>query len=456
MKKGKSEQQKVVELDALAQLNRNAAGIDVGAEEFYVAVPKGRDVESVRTFPTFTADIHHLVDWLIHCQIETVAMESTGVYWIPLYEILEEQGFEVFLVNARHLKNVSGRKTDVLDCQWLQQLHTYGLLKTSFRPPEQICAIRALVRQREMLVQYRAAHIQHMQKALQLMNLRLTNVLSDITGVTGMKIIRAIVAGEQDPEKLARFRDGHCDKREEEIMKSLEGNYKREHLFALQQALELYDFYGQQLQKCDLELEALYDEFEPPDPSGFQSPAPHKRKRRKNQPHFDLTQALFRMTGGIDLTQVDGLDALTVQNILSETGVDMTKWPSVKHFSSWLCLAPNNRITGGKVKYSSTPPTQNRAATAFRMAAQSLAKSNSALGAYYRRIRAKHGPSKANTATAHKLAQIVYFMLKRRETYHALDVSYYENQHRERTIRYLQRRAASLGLRLDVSSGFVP
>jgi transposase len=455
MKKGKSEQQKVVELDALAQLNRNAAGIDVGAEEFYVAVPQGRGVESVRTFPTFTADIHRLVEWLSQCQIETVAMESTGVYWIPLYEILEEQGFEVFLVNARHLKNVSGRKTDVLDCQWLQQLHTYGLLKTSFRPPDQICAIRTLVRQREMLVQYRAAHIQHMQKALQLMNLRLTNVLSDITGVTGMKIIRAIVAGQQDPEKLACFRDGHCDKSEEEIMKSLEGNYKREHLFALQQALELYDFYGQQLQNCDLELEALYDEFEPPDPSGSQSPAPRKRKRRKNQPHFDLTQALFRMTGGIDLTQVDGLDALTVQNILSETGVDMTKWPSVKHFSSWLCLAPNNRITGGKVKRSSTPPTQNRAATAFRMAAQSLAKSNCALGAYYRRMRAKHGPSKANTATAHKLAQIVYFMLKRREAYHALDVSYYENQHRERTIRYLQRKAASLGLRLDLSNGFV-
>jgi transposase len=455
MKKGKSEKQKVVELDALAQLNRNAAGIDVGAEEFYVAVPKDRDVESVRTFPTFTADIHRLVDWLSQCQIETVAMESTGVYWIPLYEILEEQGFEVFLVNARHLKNVSGRKTDVLDCQWLQQLHTYGLLKTSFRPPEQICAIRALVRQREMLVQYRAAHIQHMQKALHLMNLRLTNVLSDITGITGLKIIRAIVAGEQDPEKLACFRDGHCDKSEAEIRKSLEGNYKREHLFALRQALELYDFYGQQLQTCDLELETLYDEFEPPDPSGSQSPAPRKRKRRKNQPHFDLTQALFRMTGGIDLTQVDGLDALTVQNILSETGVDMTKWPSVKHFSSWLCLAPNNRITGGKVKYSSTPPTQNRAATALRMAAQSLAKSNCALGAYYRRMRAKHGPSKANTATAHKLAQIVYFMLKRRDTYHALDVSYYENQHRERTIRYLQRKAASLGLRLDVSNGFV-
>jgi transposase len=349
MKREKREKQKVVELDALAQINRNAAGIDVGAEAFYVAVPAGRDEESVRTFPTFTADIYRLVDWLKKCQIETVAMESTGVYWIPLYEILEAQGFEVYLVNARHLKNVSGRKTDVLDCQWLQQLHTYGLLKTSFRPPEQICAIRALVRQREMLVQYRAAHIQHMQKALDLMNLRLTNVLSDITGITGMKILRSIVAGERNPRKLAEFRDGHCNKSEEEIQKSLEGNYKREHLFALQQALELYDFYGQQLQKCDEELETLYDEFEPPDSSPTSPPASRTRKRRKNQPHFDLTQALFRMTGGIDLTQIDGLNALTVQNILSETGVDMSKWPSVKHFCSWLCLAPNNRITGGKV-----------------------------------------------------------------------------------------------------------
>jgi transposase len=383
-------------------------------------------------------------------------MESTGVYWIPLYEILEAQGFEVYLVNARHLKNVSGRKTDVLDCQWLQQLHTYGLLKTSFRPPDQICAIRALVRQREMLVQYRAAHIQHMQKALDLMNVRLTNVLSDITGVTGLKIIRAIVAGEHNPRRLAAFRDGHCNKSEEEIQKSLEGNYKREHRFALQQALELYDFYGQQLQKCDEELEALYDDFEPPDASPTPPPAARTQSRRKNQPHFDLAQALFRMTGGIDLTQIDGLNALTVQDILSETGVDMSQWPSVKHFCSWLCLAPNNRITGGKVKRSSTPPTQNRASNAFRMAAQSLAKSHCALGAYYRRMRSLHGPAKANTATAHKLAQIFYFMLKRREPYHALDAAYYEKQHRERTIRHLQRKAASLGFRLEAANNFVP
>jgi len=238
----------VVELDAFEQIHHNAAGIDVGAEEFYVAVPKGRDTESVRKFPTFTADIHRLADWLADCSVKTVAIESTGVYWIPLYEILEKRGFEVYLVNARHLKNVSGRKTDVLDCQWLQQLHTYGLLRASFRPSEQICAIRSLVRHRDMLVSYRSAHIQHMQKALNLMNVRLTNVLSDITGVTGMKIIRAIVKGERNRKTLASFRDTKCAKSEEEIEKSLEGNYKLEHLFVLKQALELFDFYDQQIQ----------------------------------------------------------------------------------------------------------------------------------------------------------------------------------------------------------------
>jgi transposase len=452
MKKDKSKTQKVVEVDALGQINENAAGIDIGAEEFYVAVPKGRDAESVRSFPTFTADIRRLADWLTQCGIDTVAMESTGVYWIPLYEMLEELGFRVYLVNARHLKNVSGRKTDVLDCQWLQQLHTYGLLKASFRPSEQICAIRSVVRHREMLVRYRSAHIQHMQKALHLMNLRLTNVLSDITGVTGMKIIRAIIAGERDAQVLSSYRNGRCAQSEEEIKKSLEGNYKREHVFALKQALELYDFYDQQLQKCDHELEALYDEFDAPDQPGTQPPAPRTSKRRKNQPHFDLAQSLFRMTGGIDLTKIDGLDALSVQDILSETGTDMSKWPTEKHFSAWLCLAPNNLVTGGKIKRSRTQPTQNRASNILRIAAQSLARSDCALGAYYRRMRAIHGAPKAITATAHKLAQIIYFMLKRRVPYQALDAAYYEKQHREKTIRYLQRKAASLGFRLETAT----
>jgi transposase len=446
-RKGKR-RRKVIDLDALEQINLNAAGMDIGAEEIFVAVPKGRDEESVRSFPTFTADLNRVADWLEACGIETVAMESTGVYWIPLYEILEERGFDVNLVNARHVKNVSGRKSDVLDCQWIQQLHTYGLLQPSFRPPEQICAIRSLVRHRDMLIRYRSAHIQHMQKALHLMNIQLTNVLSDITGVTGMKIIRAILAGEHSPDVLARYRDKRCAKSKTEIAKSLEGNYRREHLFALKQAVELYDFYDQQLQACDAELEALYDEFEPPDQPGTEPPAPRTTKRRKNQPYFDLAQSLYRLTG-VDLTQVDGVDALTAQTILSEIGVDMSPWPTVKHFTSWLRLAPNNKVTGGKVKQRGTLPTQNRATTAFRVAAQSLTHSDSALGSFYRRMRAKHGAPKAVTATAHKLARIVYFMLKHKQPYRDPGAGYYEEQHRARVIRNLQRKAAKLGMRLE-------
>jgi transposase len=439
---------KVVEIDALEQINLNAAGLDIGAEEIYAAVPKGRDEKSVRSFPTFTADLRRLADWLEDCAIETVAMESTGSFWIPIYEILESRGFDVYLVNARHIKNVSGRKTDVLDCQWIQQLHTYGLLDASFRPPEKICAIRSLVRHREMLIRYRSAHIQHMQKALNLMNVKLTNVLSDITGVTGMKIIRAIVAGEHNPEILASYRNRQCKHSEAEIAKSLEGHYKREHLFELQQALELYDIYDEKLAACDAELEALYNEFDPPDEPGTEPPKPRRQKRRKNQPHFDLSQSLYRMAG-VDLTQVDGLDTLTVQDILSEIGTDMSAWPTVKHFASWLRLSPNNKVTGGKVKRRGTQPTQNRASNAFRLAAQSLARSDSAIGAFYRRVRARHGAPKAITATAHKLARIVYFMLKNREPYHDPGAFYYEEQYRKRAIRNLRRKAASLGLRLE-------
>lgn len=437
-----------VQVNALEQINPHAAGIDVGAEEMYVAVAPERDAESVRLFPTFTADLRRLAEWLKACQIETVAMEATGVYWIPLYELLEEEGFEVCLVNARHLKNVSGRKTDVLDCQWIQQLHTYGLLRPSFRPPEQIVAIRSLVRHREMLVQYRSAHIQHMQKALTLMNVRLTNVLSDITGVTGLKIIRAILAGERNPQHLAALREPGCKKSQAEIAKSLEGHYKREHVFALKQALELYDFYDRQLQACDAELEAMYQEFDPPEDPGTPPPAPRTQKRRKNQAHFDLAPALYRLTG-VDLTQIDGVDELTVQKVLSEIGTDMSKWPTAKHFASWLRLCPNNKITGGKVKQTGVQPTKNRASAALRVAAASLKTSDSALGAYFRRMRARLGTPAAITATAHKLARIIYFMLKERKPYHDFGADYYEQQYRARVLRNLNRRAARLGFRLE-------
>jgi transposase len=449
MAKQKREIRVKVQVNALEQINLHAAGIDVGAEEVYVAVPPERDTESVRVFPTFTADLRSLAEWLKVCQIETVAMEATGVYWIPLYEILAEAGFEVCLVNARHLKNVSGRKTDVLDCQWIQQLHTYGLLTPSFRPPEQIVAIRSLVRHREMLVQYRSAHIQHMQKALTLMNVRLTNVLSDITGVTGLMIIRAILAGEHNPKQLAQLRDGRCKRSEAEIAKSLEGHYKREHLFALKQALELYDFYDLQLKACDAELEAMYQEFDPPEYPGTPPPTSRTQKRRKNQAHFDLAAALYRMSGGVDLTQIDGVDELTAQKVLSETGTDMSKWPTVKHFTSWLCLCPNNKITGGKVIQTGVQPTKNRASSALRVAATSLKTSDSALGAYFRRMRTRLGTPAAITATAHKLARIIYFMLKQHIPYHDLGADSYDLQYRARVLRTLNRRAAKLGFRLE-------
>jgi transposase len=436
-------------LDVLKQINLNAAGLDIGAEEIWVCVPAGRDNESVRVFPTFTVDLHALADWLKACQIETVAMESTGVYWIPVYEILESRGFEVYLVNARHIKNVPGRKTDILDCQWIQQLHTYGLLHASFRPPEEICALRALARHRDTLIHYRSAHIQHMQKALHLMNVKLTAVVSDITGVTGLSIIRAIVAGERDPHQLARFRQTGCAKSEKEIAKALQGNYKQEHLFVLKQALAQYDFYLQQIQECDAEMETLYAALPPSNPEDRGSPPPKPKcgKPRKNQAHFDLATSLHQVVG-VDLTAIDGIDALTAQAIITEIGTDVSPWPTVKHFTSWLGLSPHNDKSGGKILRSRTKKTQNRANLAFRLAAQSLSRSQSAVGAFHRRMTAKLGPAKATTATAHKLARMVYFMLKNRTSYVDPGVTYYEQQYRDRTIRNLKRRAAALGLQL--------
>jgi len=437
-------------VDPLAQVNANAAGLDIGAEEIYACVPADRDAQSVRVFGTFTADLYALADWLLACGMKTVAMESTGVYWIPVYEVLENRGLDVCLVNARHLKNVPGKKSDVLDCQWIQQLHSYGLLRASFRPQEDICALRALVRHRENLVSYRASHIQHMHKALQQMNVQLRQVVSDITGVTGMLIIRTILAGERDPTVLAAMRNSRCAHTEAEIAAALHGHYKHEHLFVLKQAVAQYDFYDQQICECDAELEALYaalpaaehdgDDVPPP-------PAPTQRKPRKNQAHFDLATALYRVAG-VNIAAVDGLDALLAQDILTEIGVDMGAWPTAKHFASWLRIAPNNKKSGGKVLSSHVGKTKNRANQAFRIGAQSVSRSRSALGAFYRRMRAKHGPGTANVATAHKMARIVYHMLKYREPYVDPGEQAYEQQYRDRVIRNLRRKAASLGFDL--------
>jgi transposase len=435
-------------LDSLKQINLNAAGLDIGVAEIWACVPEGRDEVSVRVFQTFTVDLHALADWLEACGIETVAMESTGVYWIPLYEILEARGLEVYLVNARHLSNVTGKKTDILDCQWLQQLHTYGLLRASFRPEAEMVALRSYIRHRDNLTQDRATHIRRMQKALHLMNVQLTNVISDITGETGLKIIRDIVAGQHDPVKLAQHRHPRCQSSEDEIVKALQGNYRPEHLFALQHALDLYDYYTQKIQDCDVKIEARFAAFKPQVDLAEKPLPPSKKKRKqKNDPHFDLRTALYK-TCGVDLTRIDGLNALTVQKVISETGVDMSPWPTVKHFTSWLSLAPNNKITGGKVISRGTKKAHNQAAQALRMAAQSLAHSDSALGAFYRRIRAQKGAMVANVATAHKLARIIYFMLKNQTEYEDPGASYYEEQYRQRAIKNLKRKAEKLGFEL--------
>jgi transposase len=442
--------QPVPQLDALDQINLNAAGLDIGDAEIYAAVPEGRTTESVRVFQTFTADLYALADWLADCGVDTVALESTGVYWIPIYEILEERGFDVCLVNARHIKNVPGRKTDILDCQWIQQLHTYGLLRASFRPPEEICALRALVRQRDNLIQSCTREIQHMQKALQQMNVKLTLVISDITGVTGMRIIRDILTGERDPHHLAQHRDPRCARSADEIAKALQGNYRAEHVFALKQAVEAYDFYQQQIQDCDAELERRYAALEPRVDIATRPLPPRKRPRRQpagNEPAFDLRQYLYQMAG-VDLTQIDGVDVLTVQKVLTATGVDMTPWPTVKHFASWLSVCPHQDKTGGKVIKSGTKKSQNQAAAALRLAAQSLAHSDSSLGAYYRRMRAKLGKPEAVTATAHKLARIFYSMLKNQTEYCDPGVAHYEAQSRQRALKNLKRKAKKLGFKL--------
>ena len=427
----------------LSRVNFGAAGVDVGASSHFVAVPEGRCERPVREFASFTADLYRLADWLAECGVETVAMESTGVYWIPLFGVLEERGFRVMLVDPRRIKNVPGRKSDVLDCQWLQQLHTYGLLSAAFRPEADIRRLRSYLRQRAMLVEYAAQHVQHMQKALTQMNVKLHQVISDITGKTGMTILEAIVGGERDPRKLAQFRDPRTKAGEAAIARSLEGHWREEHIFELTQALEPYRVYQSKIAECDREIEAHMGRFA--DCSGGAPPGEQPRKNRiqRNAPRFDVRS---------HLTRINGVDAYTALKVISEVGTDMTRWPTAKHFASWLGLSPNNRITGGRVISSKTKPSANRAAKALRLAANALYRSNSALGAFLRRKKAQLGPPKAITATAHKLARIIYAMLRYGQQYVDAGAEYYDSQYRQRALRAAKRRAAQLGYELVPTS----
>ena len=432
----------------LVRIHPAAAAIDIGATIHVAAVSPDRDQEPVRTFRTFTDDLHRLADWFAQCGIRTVVMESTGVYWIPVFEILEQRGFEVMVVNARDAKHVPGRKTDVSDAQWLQRLHEYGLLRASFRPQAEIAGLRAYLRQRERLLDYAAAHIQHMQKAMMQMNLQLHHVVTDVTGLTGMAIIRAIVAGERDPNVLATHRDRRCHASVETVSQALVGNYREEHVFALTQALELYDVYQTKVTACDKQIEAILKRLKKnaAPPAAKLLPV-RRRTRQPNAPAFDARAALHAILG-VDLTQFAGIGPSVALKLVGECGTNLAAWPSAKHFTSWLALAPHNKISGGKVLSSKTRRTSNRAASLLRLAAGTVGRTDTALGAFYRRLSARIGKAKAITATARKIAVLFYNTLRRGMSYADPGATYYEERYRQRVLHNLQRRAKSLGFAL--------
>lgn len=442
---------KYVKQEKFQVINPNAAGIDIGSQFHVVAVPPDRDQDPVRTFRTFTGELHRLTEWLKAIDIETVAMESTGVYWIPLFEILQSQGIDVVLTNARDSKHVPGRKTDVNDAQWLLQLHQYGLLKASFQPSEEIGVLRAYIRQRERLLDYAAAHIQHMQKALMHMNLQLHHVVADITGATGMCIIRAIISGNTDSKELAKHRDSRCKASEDTIVEALKGNYRAEHLFALRQAVQHYDHYQVSVAACDKEIEAVLQKLRKSKAQDAPLPKARYRTRQPNALAFNVREALYAMIG-VDLTQVHGLGPYLALKLVSECGTDMTRWPSVKHFTSWLCLAPGNKISGGKILSSRTRRSSSRASALLRLAAINVGKTETALGAFYRRLASRIGKAKAVTATARKVAAMFYRVLRYGTQYNDPGADYYEERYRKRVLKNLERRAKQFDLVL-VSSG---
>jgi transposase len=449
MKPRRNSRRKHLTSPILEPIQPNAAGIDVGATEIYVAIPVDRDPQPVRCFLSFTDDLQTLADWLQKCGIQTVAMESTGVYWIPLFQILEARGIQVCLVNARHVKHVPGRKSDVMDCQWLQYLHSVGLLRASFRPEQAICMIRSLLRHRDGLVEMAAVHIQHMQKALTQMNLQIHHVISDITGITGMAILDAIVMGQHDPQALARLRDPRVKAPEKTIVKALVGDFRREHLFALRQSMEAYRSYKNLMAECDLEIEqylvaldAKVDVKKKPLPA-----AKYPHKARGNEFRFDLRSHLYRIFG-VDLTAIPGMDAITAHTILAEIGADLSKFHSAAAFASWLGLCPDNRVSGGKVLSVKTRKVASRAAAALRRAAQSLHSSKTYLGNYYRRMRTRLGAPMAITAAAHKLARIIFHLLTTRHGYDESIFAVEETRQHKRTELRLRRQAREFGLQL--------
>jgi transposase len=422
----------------------NAAGIDVGASSHWVAVPRYAAEDPVREFGAMTDDLNAMADWLIACGVDTVALESTGVYWIPVYEVLEQRGLKVWLVDARQMKYVPGRKSDVQDCQWLQKLMSLGFLRAAWRPAGEVCVVRAVARQREVLIAEQASWVQRMQKALVQMNIQLTEVLTDVMGMTGQAIIRDIVAGERDPKVLARHRNGRVKAKTEEIIKALTGNWRDEHLFVLRQALAMYDDIGRHSAECDAKLQALLTDLGQSKIDLGKAPRPGSKLRQE----FDARQILANWAG-VDLTRINGLGLAAVMKILSEIGPDLSRFETVKHFCSWLGLCPGTKISGGKVLSAKTKRSANRVRQALKMAAMSLSHSDSALGAFYRRLCTRMDKPSANTAVAHKLARMVYFMLTRGEAFVDKGQQHYEEQQRQRSVAALKRRAAALGFEIS-------
>jgi transposase len=460
-KKAKRRQRAAASPHDLRITHAHAAGIDVHTKAHWVCVPaedappppKDQPANlpaNVRCFGTCTADLEMLADWLQACGVTTVAMESTGIYWVPLFELLERRGFQVYLVDPRQTKHVPGRpKSDVQDCQWIQRLHSYGLLAAAFRPCDQVVVLRSYLRQRQMLIAYGSQHIQHMQKALEQMNVKLPEVVADVTGLTGMQIIKAILGGERDPLQLAKYRHERCKRTQAEIARALYGNWRAEHLFALQQAVELYEFYQTKLRECDEQLQAQLQTFA--DQSAGQTLQPRPKAQVANKPRFDVRTLLLRMSG-VDVTVLEGVNESTALVLLSETGTDMSKWPTEKHFTGWLGLCPQHRGSAGKIKNRHIRRGANRAARAFRMAAQGSHHAKNALGAFYRRIQARAGGGKALIATARKIACRYYRLLKYGQEYVRQDMGTYEELYRLRLIKGLARKAAELGFELVAST----
>lgn len=449
--KSKGKKSSVRITDEMTMINPDTAGIDIGSEFHFVSVGDDRAEENVRRYGAYTSDLEVLISWLKECKITSVAMESTGVYWIPLYQMLEKAGFDVVLVNARHIKSVAGRpKTDINDCQWIRRLHSYGLLQASFRPCNEICEIRSLTRHREELIMGMSRNVHHMQKTLQQSNIRLDKAVSDITGKTGMAIIEAILTGEKNPFELAKLRDRRIKASESEVAKALEGDYRAEHLFVLKQAYSSYRFTAEQIADIDEEIQKRLDDLEkkvdpnlkplPPSTAG-------SKRSNSNQPAFDIRPYLYGAFG-VDLTQVNGFQSSTVLTLLSEVGSDLNSWTTDKKFTSWLGLCVNKEVSSNKILKNRTRKVSNRASIALRMAAVSLKNSNCYLGVFYRRIRARAGAPKAITATARKLAVIFYNMVKYQKEYKAIDIAAYDLNYKNRILKNLKTKAKFFGYKL--------